>query len=100
MTDEERRQVLARKIEEALIEKWPQIDELWMREIQPLFRGQISDEDFITRIATPLSLRLVSMGIQAAILGVTAIAPVFDNPFELVVAPSGAVSVRFLSPQP
>ncbi len=99
MTDEERRQALARRIDEALDEKWPQIDELWTREILPLFQGMVSEEEFIKRIATPLSVRLVSIGIQAAILGVTSIAPVFESPFELVVAPSGAVSVRFLSPQ-
>jgi hypothetical protein len=80
----------------ALEERWPEIDELWLREVRPLVHASISDEDLIKRVAMPLSMKLLSMGIQAGIRGITENATVFEKPFEFVVAPSGAVSIRFL----
>ncbi len=98
MTDEEIRGRIARTIDEALDRRWDEIDELWMRDIRPFFGDAISDEDFIKRVATPLSMRLISIGIQAGILGVASAVPIFEKPFEFTVAPSGAVSIRFPAP--
>ncbi|MCC7363300.1 MAG: hypothetical protein IT303_02925 [Dehalococcoidia bacterium] len=95
LTDEERVKLMARTIDEVLNRRWSEIDELWMREIRPVFRDMITDEDFIKRIATPLSMRLISIGIQAGIQGLTSSHQVFDKPFRVVVAPSGQVSIRF-----
>jgi hypothetical protein len=97
-TDEERVRVMARTIDEILRARWDEVDELWMREIRPVFGTMMTDEEFIKRIATPLSMRLISIGIQAGIHGITRGGRVFDKPFEVVVAPSGQVSVRFLDP--
>ncbi|MFN0148192.1 MAG: hypothetical protein ACKVT1_16945 [Dehalococcoidia bacterium] len=41
-------------------------------------------------------MRLVSIGIQAGIQGLTRNTPIFEKPFRVVVAPSGQVSIRFL----
>ena len=98
MSDEDIRRRMAETISATLDERWPEIDEMWMREIRPLFGDRISDEDFVKRISTPLSMRLLSIGIQAGILGIATNAPVFTKPFDFVVAPSGAVSIRFLEP--
>src|SRR6185503_21147898 len=70
VSDEEIRRRMAESIEATLDERWPEIDEMWMREIRPLFGDRISDEDFVKRISTPLSMRLLSIGIQAGILGI------------------------------
>jgi len=94
--DEERVRIMARTIDEILAARWDEIDELWMREIRPAFGNMVGDEDFIKRIATPLSMRLLSIGIQAGIQGLTRSTPVFEKPFRVVVAPSGQVSIRFL----
>jgi hypothetical protein len=98
-TDEERVRVMAQTIDAIFQDRWPEIDELWMREIWPVFRNFISEEDFIKRIATPLSLRLLSIGLQAGIHGLTRSAPVFEKPFDVVVAPSGRVSIKFYDPE-
>jgi hypothetical protein len=87
---------MASTIDDILTARWSEIDELWMREIRPAFGGMISDEDFIKRVATPLTMRLVSIGIQAGIQGLTRSTPIFEKPFRIVVAPSGQVSIRFL----
>lgn len=97
MTDEEIRGRIARSIDETLEKRWDEIDELWLREIRPVFGDLISDEDFIKRVATPLSLRLVSIGIQAGITGVASAVQVFEKPFEFTVAPSGMASIRLLT---
>ncbi|MBI2766872.1 MAG: hypothetical protein HYX53_13305 [Chloroflexi bacterium] len=82
-------------IDEILDARWTEVDELWMREIRPAFDPTISDEDFIKRIATPLTMRILSIGLQAGIQGLTRAAPIFEKPFDVVVAPSGQVSIRF-----
>lgn len=92
-TDEERVRVIARAIDELLSQRWAEIDELWLREIRPAFPG-ISDEEFMKRVAMPLSMRLLSIGVQTGIHALTRAAPVFDGPFRVVVAPSGQVSIR------
>src|SRR5687768_8928457 len=96
MTDEELRRLMTQTIARSLDERWPEIDELWLKEVRPLFGDAISDEDFVKRVSTPLSMKLLSYGIQAGIQGITEHARVFEKPFEFVVAPSGAVSIRFL----
>lgn len=96
MSDEEIRARIARTIDETLQRRWDEVDELWLREIRPVFGDAISDQDFIERVATPLSMRLLSIGIQAGIQGVASATPIFEKPFDFVVAPSGAVSIRFL----
>lgn len=96
MSDEDLRRDMTATIGRALEQRWPEIDELWLREVRPLVHASISDEDLIKRVAMPLSMKLLSMGIQAGIRGIADNAQVFERPFEFVVAPSGAVSIRFL----
>lgn len=96
MSDEELRQRMTETIARALDRRWPEVDELWIRQVKPLLAGDVSDEDFIKQLAMPLSLKLIGMGIQAGIQGLAENAAVFEKPFEFVVAPSGAVSIRFL----
>ncbi|OAI40914.1 hypothetical protein AYO38_04905 [bacterium SCGC AG-212-C10] len=96
MSDETLRKQMTETIAGILDDRWTEVDEMWMREIKPILGVQISDEDFIKRIANPLTMRLLSIGIQAGIRGITDHAQVFEKPFRFVVAPSGAVSIRFL----
>lgn len=86
---------MAATIDTFLSERWDQVDEMWMREVRPAFGNMISDEDFIKRVATPLSMKLIGIGIQAGIEGLARGQKLFGRPFQVVVAPSGQVSVRF-----
>ena len=97
LSDEDRVKLIARTIDEVLGQRWDEVDELWMREIRPAFGDRISDEDFIQRVASPLSMRLISIGLQAGIHALTSAAPVFERPFRVVVAPSGQVSIMLES---
>jgi hypothetical protein len=95
VTDEELRRHIARSVDEQLQMKWPEVDELWLRQVRPLLAPEMADEEFMKRVAMPLSLRLISIGVQAGIFAVATGADVFEKPFEFVVAPSGTVSIRF-----
>jgi hypothetical protein len=97
MNDEDLRRSMTQTIETVLDERWPDNDEMWRKEIRPIIRVEVNDEDFIKRIATPLTMKLLSIGIQAGIRGITDNAEVFEQEFEFMVAPSGAVGIRFKS---
>lgn len=94
MTDEEKVKRISQAIAGFIDGRWDEVDDLWLNQVKPLLRVEVSDEDFIQRFAAPLSLRLISIGIQAGIEGITQAAPVFEGPFRMMVAPSGLVSIK------
>lgn len=93
-SDQERISQMSRVIDEVLDDRWPEIEGMWMQEVRPAFGAALSDEDFIRHIATPLTMRMVSIGLQAGIESLTRNTKIFEKPFQVLVAPSGLVSIR------
>jgi hypothetical protein len=93
-TDQERLKLITQTISQHMEGRWDEIDELWVRQVKPLLRLEIEDEEFIKRLAAPISLRIMSIGIQAGLEGLLRASKVFDGPFRIHVAPSGTVSIK------
>lgn len=94
-TDAEKVRIMTRVIDQVFDEHWSDIDGLWMQDIRPAFGDEVTDEEFMNRVALPITMKLLSVGLRAGIAGTTAHTKVFDKPYEFVVAPSGMVSLKF-----